>query len=91
MQPLAVPAHLQRRLEGKGGSGGAVKLKKKKKKSSKTNSKVSKYQRGHGEADDLDAAVVVALRLKVAVVAGVPPRHSSRAVPAAAQPRAQRN
>lgn len=40
------------------------------------------YQRRHREADHLDAAVVVALRLEVAMVAGVSPRHGARTVPA---------
>lgn len=44
---------------------------------------VSAHQRGHGEADDLDAAVVVALRLKVPVVARVSPRHGASTVPVA--------
>lgn len=43
---------------------------------------VPSHQRGHGEANDLDAAVVVPLRLKVPVVARVSPRHGARTVPA---------
>lgn len=39
------------------------------------------HQRGHGEADHLDAAVVVPLRLEVSVVARVTPRHGTRTVP----------
>lgn len=41
------------------------------------------HQRRHGEADDLDAAVVVPLRLKVLMLAGVPPRRGAGTVPAA--------
>jgi len=41
------------------------------------------HQRRHGEADDLDEAVVVALRFKLLVVSGVTPRRGAGAVPAA--------
>lgn len=40
------------------------------------------HQGGHGEAYDLDAAVVVALRLKIPVIAGVSPGHGASTVPA---------
>lgn len=39
------------------------------------------HQRGHGEADDLDAAVIMALRFKVPMVACVSPRHGASTVP----------
>jgi len=40
------------------------------------------YQWGHREADDLNAAVIMALRLEVSMVAGVSPRHGASTVPA---------
>ena len=42
---------------------------------------VSSYQRGHGESDDLDAAVIVTLGFKVVVITGVSPGHGARTVP----------
>lgn len=41
------------------------------------------HQRRHGEADDLDTAVVMPLRLKVLMFAGVAPRRGASTVPAA--------
>lgn len=38
-------------------------------------------QRRHGEADDLDTAVVMPLRLKVLMFAGVAPRRGASTVP----------
>lgn len=40
------------------------------------------HQRGHGEADHLDAAVVVPLRFEVSMVSRVSPRHGASTVPA---------
>lgn len=39
------------------------------------------HQGGHGEAYDLDAAVVMALRLEISVIAGVSPGHGASTVP----------
>lgn len=43
------------------------------------------YQGCHGEADDLNAAIIMALGLEVVVLPGVAPGHGARAVPAETQ------
>lgn len=48
-----------------------------------TSDQLRAHQRRHGEADDLNAAVIVTLRLKVLMLAGMTPRHGSCTVPAA--------
>lgn len=51
----------------------------------KQDTKRAPYQWSHGEPDDLDGAVIVALRSEVVMLAGVSPRCGAGTVPAVQQ------